>query len=66
VVLAVGWIVLKRFDGDRIPAPLAMAGFLVAVNVAALAAWSKAFRGERNPIWEPTRRPGSMAAPGPT
>ena len=23
------------------------------------------FRGERNPIWEPTRRPGSVTAPGP-
>jgi cellulose synthase/poly-beta-1,6-N-acetylglucosamine synthase-like glycosyltransferase len=57
--LAVGWIVLKRFGDDRIPAPLALAAFVVAVNVAALAAWAKAFRGERNPIWEPTRRPAA-------
>jgi cellulose synthase/poly-beta-1,6-N-acetylglucosamine synthase-like glycosyltransferase len=65
VGLGVGWIVLQRFADDRIPAPLALAGFVVAVNVAALAAWGRAFRGERNPIWEPTRRPGSVTAPGP-
>jgi cellulose synthase/poly-beta-1,6-N-acetylglucosamine synthase-like glycosyltransferase len=66
VVLAVGWIVLTRFGDRKSPAPLGLAGFFVAVNVAALAAWWKAFRGERNPIWEPTRRPGSVTAPGPT
>ena len=38
----------------------------LAVNAAALRAWGKALRGERNPIWEPTRRAGAPAdASGP-
>ena len=55
---------LTRFENKRLPLPLAAAGFFVAVNVAALAAWWKALRGERNPIWEPTRRPGDASTSG--
>ncbi len=62
VVLAAGTFALSSRDDRRLPPPLAMAGYFVAVNVAALAAWGKALRGERNPIWEPTRRPGDAAA----
>ncbi|HEU5169934.1 MAG TPA: glycosyltransferase family 2 protein [Gemmatimonadales bacterium] len=51
-------------DGRRIPRLLALAAFVLAVNVAALAAWYQALRGERNPIWEPTRRPSDATAPG--
>ena len=40
----------------RPPRLIAMMGFVVGTNVAAFLAWLKAFRGERNPIWEPTRR----------
>lgn len=36
---------------------LRTAGFGLASTVAGLVAWSKAVRGELNPIWEPTRRP---------
>jgi cellulose synthase/poly-beta-1,6-N-acetylglucosamine synthase-like glycosyltransferase len=43
-------------EGKRVPALVALSGFIVAVNVAALAAWSQALRGTKNPIWEPTRR----------
>ncbi len=64
LVLAAGSYALSRSDDRRLSLPLALAGFFVAVNVAALAAWWKALRGERNPIWEPTRRPGDAAAPG--
>jgi hypothetical protein len=46
------------------PYPVAVCGFVVAVNLAALLAWSKALRGERNPIWEPTRRPDAAGASG--
>ncbi|HET8625488.1 MAG TPA: glycosyltransferase [Gemmatimonadales bacterium] len=64
VVLMVGGLALG-WRGDRpLPRPIAAAGFFVAVNVAALAAWGKALRGERNPIWEPTRRPSSVPASG--
>jgi cellulose synthase/poly-beta-1,6-N-acetylglucosamine synthase-like glycosyltransferase len=63
VVLAAGTFALSWREDQRLPLPLAMAGFFVAVNVAALAAWGKALRGERNPIWEPTRRPDDAAAP---
>ena len=61
VVAAVGAFALATPETRRLPLPLAIAGFIVAVNVAALAAWWKALKGERNPIWEPTRRPGDAA-----
>ena len=35
---------------------LGVCGFVVATHLAGLLAWAKALRGERNPIWEPTRR----------
>jgi cellulose synthase/poly-beta-1,6-N-acetylglucosamine synthase-like glycosyltransferase len=55
---AVGLLALLRWpEGRAMPFPLAVCGFVVAVNLAALLAWTKAVRGERNPIWEPTRRP---------
>ncbi len=44
-------------EGRRVPAPLGVFGFALAANLAGLTAWIKALRGERNPIWEPTRRP---------
>jgi cellulose synthase/poly-beta-1,6-N-acetylglucosamine synthase-like glycosyltransferase len=64
LVAAVGAFALAAPETRRLPVPLAVAGFIVAVNVAALAAWWKALKGERNPIWEPTRRPGdAIVAP---
>jgi hypothetical protein len=57
VVLAVGLFALNWPRGQKAPRPVAIAGFFVAVNLAGLLAWIKALRGERNPIWEPTRRP---------
>jgi len=45
-------------SGRRVPFVLALPGFVVGSVVAAVVAWSKALRGEKNPIWEPTRRPG--------
>jgi cellulose synthase/poly-beta-1,6-N-acetylglucosamine synthase-like glycosyltransferase len=56
-VLAVGTFALRWPQGRKAPRLVAMAGFFVAVNVAGLLAWIKALRGERNPTWEPTRRP---------
>jgi len=45
-------------EGRRMPRLVALPGFVVAGNVAALHAAVKALRGELNPIWEPTRREG--------
>ncbi|MEP7325253.1 MAG: glycosyltransferase family 2 protein [Gemmatimonadota bacterium] len=46
-------------QADRRPLPrlITICAFIFAANLAGLLAWSKALRGERNPIWEPTRRP---------
>jgi cellulose synthase/poly-beta-1,6-N-acetylglucosamine synthase-like glycosyltransferase len=42
---------------DRaVPRLLALAGFAVGAHVAGFVAWTRALRGELNPIWEPTRR----------
>jgi cellulose synthase/poly-beta-1,6-N-acetylglucosamine synthase-like glycosyltransferase len=52
---------IARFlPADRpLPRPVALLGFALWSNVAALVAWAKALRGEGSPIWEPTRRPAS-------
>ncbi len=56
-VVALGTFALRSPVGKALPAPVALCGFFVAVNVAALLAWAKALRGEQSPVWEPTRRP---------
>lgn len=61
---ALGSTALRWPEGRDMPYPVAVCGFVVAVNLAALLAWSRALRGERNPIWEPTRRPETAPAPG--
>ncbi len=54
VVLGVaGWFWPRQ---DRIPRVLSVPAYAVAGNVAALHSWLRAIRGDRNPIWEPTRR----------
>ena len=55
--IGLGAMIMRLADRRRIPRPMLMVGFLFASCLAALIAWSKALRGERNPIWEPTRRP---------
>lgn len=57
VVSALGVFALAWPDDRPLPRVLALPGFVVGVNVAGLAAWMKALRQERSPIWEPTRRP---------
>ena len=64
IVGALGTTALRWPAGRPMPHPVAVCGFVVAVNLAALLAWSKALRGERNPIWEPTRRPDIAGASG--
>ncbi len=61
LVMGLGVVGMRWPDGRKAPAPIAVSGFILAVNAAALRAWGKALRGERNPIWEPTRRPEAPA-----
>ena len=44
-------------EGRRAPYPVALAGFLLASNLAGLVAWRRAMGRQRSPFWEPTRRP---------
>ena len=39
------------------PVILAVSAFALWSNLAGLLAWLKLAQGERNPVWEPTRRP---------
>jgi cellulose synthase/poly-beta-1,6-N-acetylglucosamine synthase-like glycosyltransferase len=55
----VGAIAMKTSERRRIPRLFSALGFAFAVSLAGLLAWLKALRGERNPIWEPTRRPAA-------
>ncbi len=45
------------WPADRpMPGLISSLGYLLGATGAAILAWTKALRGERNPIWEPTRR----------
>lgn len=44
-------------DGKPMPFIVSAPGFAVGSVVAGVIAWGKALRGEKNAIWEPTRRP---------
>ena len=57
VGIALGTIALLVPEGTRLPRLVSTCGFLLASHVAGFVAWTKALRGELNPIWEPTRRP---------
>jgi cellulose synthase/poly-beta-1,6-N-acetylglucosamine synthase-like glycosyltransferase len=54
--LLVGTLAMLAPEGRRLPRVVALCGFAVASHVAGFLAWTKALRGELNPIWEPTRR----------
>lgn len=45
-------------DERPMPRLISAAGYFIWSNVAGLMAWLRFFRGEQNPTWEPTRRPG--------
>jgi cellulose synthase/poly-beta-1,6-N-acetylglucosamine synthase-like glycosyltransferase len=62
--IAVGAIGLVWPAGHRVPWPVALAGFALAANLAALAAWGRVLRGQTSPHWEPTRRPGGLDPAG--
>lgn len=56
LMLGLGALAFAWPDSRPIPRPVASIGYLVGATAAAIMAWGKALRGERNPIWEPTRR----------
>jgi len=51
-------------EGRRLPKVLAVPAYIVIGNLAALHAFVQAVRGERVPLWEPTRREAVRPAPG--
>lgn len=56
--ILLGTIAMRAPEGKRLPRPVSLCGFVLASHLAGFIAWTKALRGELNPIWEPTRRPG--------
>jgi cellulose synthase/poly-beta-1,6-N-acetylglucosamine synthase-like glycosyltransferase len=51
-----GLIALRAPEGEPVPRLVRLCGFVLATHVAGFLAWTRALRGELNPIWEPTRR----------
>jgi cellulose synthase/poly-beta-1,6-N-acetylglucosamine synthase-like glycosyltransferase len=62
--ILVGVIGLRWPPGRRVPGLVAVAGFALAANAAAVAAWGRVLRGQTSPHWEPTRRPGGLDPAG--
>jgi cellulose synthase/poly-beta-1,6-N-acetylglucosamine synthase-like glycosyltransferase len=57
VVGAMAGVIGMRWpEGRRVPLPFAIAGFAVASTLGGINAWLLLLRGERKPMWEPTRR----------
>lgn len=57
VGVGMGVFALQSPEGRRLPRVVALCGFILATHLAGFLAWTRALRGELNPIWEPTRRP---------
>ncbi len=57
VGVGMGVFALQSPEGRRLPRVVALCGFVLATHLAGFLAWTRALRGELNPIWEPTRRP---------
>lgn len=55
--VGLGIVALRAPEGRRLPRLVALCGFVLATHLAGFLAWTRALRGELNPIWEPTRRP---------
>ena len=51
-----GLIALRAPEGRPVPRVFRLCGFVLVTHVAGFLAWTRALRGELNPIWEPTRR----------
>src|SRR6202034_3058642 len=53
----VGFLALRAGDRRPLARPIALCGYLVGSVTAGVLAWVTFFRGQRMPMWEPTRRP---------
>ncbi|MDH5284683.1 MAG: glycosyltransferase [Gemmatimonadota bacterium] len=56
VGMVLGLVALNTPEGRPVSRLSRLCGFVLATHVAGFLAWTKALRGELNPIWEPTRR----------
>ena len=56
VLVVPGLLAWLRPDAVSMPRVLALPGYVVAGNVAALHAWVRVLTGRHAPVWEPTRR----------
>lgn len=54
--LVLGVAGMRWPDDRKVPAPLAIPGFIVGSTIAALMAWRQALAGRGEAVWEPTRR----------
>ena len=52
-----GMLAMRTAERRAVPRLVSVCAFVFATNLAGVLAWIKALKGERNPIWEPTRRP---------
>jgi cellulose synthase/poly-beta-1,6-N-acetylglucosamine synthase-like glycosyltransferase len=57
IAAMLGLVAMRWPAGKPMPAVLAVSAFALWSNLAGLVAWLKLAQGERNPVWEPTRRP---------
>ena len=58
-----GVVGIRWPSGRPVPAIFSVPGFVVATSAAGLIAWARLLRGQRNVMWEPTRRPRDVAPP---
>jgi hypothetical protein len=57
IAAGLGVVAMRWPAGKPMPAIMAISAFALWSNLAGLVAWLKLAQGERNPVWEPTRRP---------
>lgn len=55
-VVALGFAGMRWPHGRLAPRVVAVAGYVLASNLAGVVAWLRAIRGRNAPLWEPTRR----------
>ncbi len=53
----IGFGAMRAGERRSLPRPIALCGYVVGSITAGVLAWVTFFRGQRMPMWEPTRRP---------
>jgi cellulose synthase/poly-beta-1,6-N-acetylglucosamine synthase-like glycosyltransferase len=56
-LFAVGAVAVIQSERSKVPRALTIPGYILASNLAGVLAWWKYLAGERQSIWDPTRRP---------